>query len=257
MDKKTASFEEEFENFMPWIKFLTGIGLFGKKILVKGHQNIIKEGGNIIVGNHIGAFKDVATILRTIPRPIFFTANYELFDKEELNILIKRHLKRHMKNFGTAIYYLLNPIKVMLVNFVTHNIGKVGTIPVDLAHHKRLAIQKCQEYVAKGRAIIALQGNGRIMKNDPFPYVHPFRRGASIISYNLFKKKGIQVPITPVAMYGTQRAMFLPGKICIDIGEPMFVTDYLEKNEEKTFQKFTEAMEQRVIDMVKDLMRTA
>jgi 1-acyl-sn-glycerol-3-phosphate acyltransferase len=249
-----ASFEEEFENFKPTIKFLTGVGLFGKKIHVKGQQNIIKEGGNIIVGNHIGAFKDVATLLRTIDRPLFFTANYELFDKKEFNIIIKRHLKRHMKKFGLALYYLLNPIKVMVVNFVSTNIGKVGTIPVDLAHKKRIAIQKCQEYVAKGRAIIALQGHGRVMKNDPFPYVHPFRRGASIISYNLYKEKGIRVPITPVAFYGTQHPMFIPGRVYIKIGEPMFVTDYLSKDEQTIYEKFTNAMETRVIDMVKELM---
>jgi len=252
-----TSYEEEFQNFMPSIRFLTGIGLFGKRIQVKGKQNIISEGGNIIVGNHIGAFQDVATLLRTIPRPIFFTANYELFDKEEFNELIRRHLKRHMKNLGLGIYYLLHPIKVMLVNFVTNNIGRVGTIPVDLAHQKRLAIQKCQEYVAKGRAIIALQGHGRIMKNDPFPHVHPFRQGVSIISYNLYKEKGIKVPITPVALYGTQRPMFIPGRVHIKIGEPMFVTDYLSKDEKMTFKKFTEAMEKRVIDMVKELMGTS
>jgi 1-acyl-sn-glycerol-3-phosphate acyltransferase len=77
-----ASFEEEFRRFEPVIRRLSFLALLGKKVEVKHDENFIKEGPNIIVGNHIGSFKDVAIILRIVPRPIFFTANRMIFSRE-------------------------------------------------------------------------------------------------------------------------------------------------------------------------------
>jgi 1-acyl-sn-glycerol-3-phosphate acyltransferase len=62
--KLMAVFEEEFERFKPAVRRLSNFALIGKKIMIRGKENLVKIGPNLIVGNHIGSFKDVATLLR-------------------------------------------------------------------------------------------------------------------------------------------------------------------------------------------------
>jgi len=249
------TFEEELLRLRPKLEKITSITLLGKKLVVKGKENIVRMGPNIIVGNHIGNIKDVATLLEIVPRPIFFVANQMLFDKKELNFLIRKHLKRYLRDFGLAVDLLIKPVKTIFVNFVTENISKVGTIPVDLYYGKKQAVIKCQKYLEKGRAVIALQGRGRIMKRDSHPYVPEFRKGASIMSYNLYVEKGISVPVTPVAFYGTHKPFITPSKVKVNIGEPMYMADYLEKSFMDTIQKFRSAMEERVKALFYEILK--
>lgn len=246
MIEEMATFEEELKRLEPILSRLGNFFLLGKKIEVKGKENFVKSGPNIIVGNHIGSYKDIAILLKIVPRPIFFAANKMIFSKDEFNSLIRRHLKRHLKNFGLYLDLLINPIKSHFVQFISSNIAKVGTVPVDMYRGKSLAIGKFQEYLKKGRAIIVLQGRGRVMKKDANPYVRQFRRGSSIIAYNLHKKDGIAVPVTPLAIFGTQIPFMIPAKIRINVGRPMYVTDYLVDGADETIEKFKNALEARV-----------
>ena len=66
-----ATFEEEFKRQEPVFRRLSNFALLGKKTVVKGEENFVEGGPNIIVGNHIGSFKDVATIYQIVPRPFF------------------------------------------------------------------------------------------------------------------------------------------------------------------------------------------
>ena len=233
-----ATFEEEFKRQEPVFRRLSNFALLGKKTVVKGEENFVEGGPNIIVGNHIGSFKDVATIYQIVPRPFFFTGNEMFFNKEEFNFLIRKHLQRHLKNFGVSLDLIFTPLKTLFVNYASN--------VVDIYQKKRIAIRKCQDYLKNGRAIIALQGRGRIMKKDPHPYVPPFRRGPSIISYNLFKEDGISVPVTPIAIFGTHVPFPIPAKIKVNVGEPMYITDYLGKDFTDTVNRFREALEKRV-----------
>jgi len=242
-----ATFEEEIKRIEPVVRRLSNFFLLGKKIEVKGKENFVKSGPNIIIGNHMGSYKDIAVLFKIIPRPIFFTANKIIFSKDEFNLLVRKHLKRHLKRFGLCIDLIINPIKSLFVQFISTNIAKVGTIPVDLYAGKRLAIERFQEYLKKGRAVIALQGRGRINKKSPNPYITPFKRGPSIIAYNLYKNDGISVPVTPLAMFGTQVPFVIPGKIRINVGNPMYITDYLGgRGEEEAIDKFKNALESTV-----------
>ncbi|MFQ5720859.1 MAG: lysophospholipid acyltransferase family protein [Candidatus Aminicenantales bacterium] len=239
------AFEDELKKFEPVIKRLSNIALLGKKIAIKGRDNFIKSGPNIIVGNHIGTFKDIAILFRIVPRPIFFTANRMIFEKEEFNFLIKKHLRRHLKLIAPAVELFLNPLKSYLVNYVSTNIGKIGTIPVDIYQRKKLAIQICQDYLRKGRAIIALQGRGRIIKSGHHPYVSPFRRGVAIMAYNLWQE-GIEVPVTPVAMFGTHRPLLIPSKVKVNVGQAMYISEFIKFEFSEAINKFKEALERRV-----------
>jgi hypothetical protein len=249
-----ATFEEELKKREPIIKGASSFALLGKKIEIMGKENFVKGGPNIIVGNHIGTFKDIATLLKIIPRPTFFTANRMIFNKDELNYLIRRHLKIHMKNVGLLLDLVLSPLKSLVVNYVSANAAKVGTIPVDLNQGKRIAMEKCQEYLKKGKAIITLQGLGRVIEKNPNPYVGYFKRGASVLSYNMYKEEGISVPVTPIAMLGTQVPFLVPTKIRVKIGEPMYITDYLAGEFAETVDKFREALEKRVKTLILDII---
>ncbi len=250
------SIEAELKKVRPQIEKLCDFLLLGKKVEVKGQKNIVHEGPNIIVGNHCGTFKDGAIIWKIVPRPIFFTANRMIFNREELTVLVREHFQFHMKSLGYFLNLVLHPITSRLINFVSSALPRAGTIPVDLTRQKKLAIEKCQEYLKKGRAIIALQGNGKIRKNDPNPYVSPFRKGPSILSYNLYKEENIPVAVTPLAFFGTQIPVFIPGKIKVNIGEPMYIADYMADDFASSVERFREAMERRVKDLFMELIKT-
>ncbi|MGB3862527.1 MAG: lysophospholipid acyltransferase family protein [Candidatus Aminicenantaceae bacterium] len=251
-----STIEEEFEKLRPILDKWSKFGLFVNKIDVKGVENFIKKGPTIIMGNHIGTLKDALTIYEIVPRPFVFTANKMIFNKDELDFLVRKHLKRHLKGFGLFVNAIIKPIKIPTINFVTRAVRSVGTIPVDLYSSKRDAIMKCQETVKAGRALIALQGRGRVMKTDPNPYVSPVRKGVSIISYNLFTNEGISVPVTPLAIFGTHRPFFIPGKIQVRVGKPMYISDYIGGGFNETIERFRSALEKTVNSLFFEILRS-
>lgn len=250
-----ATFEEEYKRIEPTVRRWVSFSLLGKRIEVRRKENFIRQGPNIIVGNHCGAFKDVAVILRVVPRLVFFTANKDIFTREEFDRLIRKHLKRHLKDFGPVVNSLIKPLKYWFVRFISTNIGKVGTIPVDLLSSKREARRLSQEYLKKGRAVIALQGRGRVQPQNPHPYVSPFRPGTSIMAYNLLQENNISVPVTPLAMYGTQTPWLIPAKILVNVGEPMYIADHLGRGHDESIENFRGALERRVKALFLDLIK--
>lgn len=253
---KMNTFEYELARIENTLSRIQRLSLLGKKLEILGEKNFVPEGPNLIVGNHIGSFKDIAVLFNLGPRPFYFTANEMIFHKAEFNGLIKKHLKRHLKELGVFIFKVSAPLRGAFVDFISSNIGKIGSIPVNLEGSKRHAIVKCQEYVGSGKAVVLLQGRGRILKEDPNPYVHPFRRGPAIISYNLYIEKGISVPVTPVAIFGTHLPYVVPGKIKVNIGKPIYIMDYLADGFEQTVNRFRAAMEKRVRALLLELIRS-
>lgn len=250
-----AAFEEEYRQIKPMLDRLINGILIMKRIEIKGEENFIPAGGNIIVGNHIGSFKDVATIIKIVPRQVFFTANKDIFTRKDFSRLVRDHMVLHLKNFGASLDLTLKPLKYLFVEFISSNIEKIGTIPVDLTGKKHLAIEKCQEYVRKGRTIITLQGRGRIQKNYSFPYVAPFRAGPAVIAYNLLEDYGLNIPVTPVAMFGTHLAWVVPARIRIRVGEPLFIKNYVGPDKVVTINNFKDALELKVKKMMMEIIR--
>jgi 1-acyl-sn-glycerol-3-phosphate acyltransferase len=247
-----ATFEEEFKRIEKSVDRVTRAFIFAKKIDLRGGKNFVQEGPNIIIGNHIGSYKDVAILLRTVPRMIYFTANKMIFDKKEASELVLRHLHRHMGKFGGFVHLILNPLYSYIVHFVSGNAAKVGSIPVDIYGSKRESILKCQDYLRKGRAVIALQGRGRVHPKDPNPYVKSFRRGVSIMAYNLFKQDGFAVPVTPMSIFGTHIMWGVPATIKVNVGRPLFIRDYWTGDEVSTVEKFRTALEQTVSGLFRE-----
>ncbi len=86
-------YEREFAKLKPRLMKWANFALFGKKILLQGEENFPTQGPAIIVGNHIGSFKDISVLFSISPRQIHFTANKEIFDQEKFKALIRFHLK--------------------------------------------------------------------------------------------------------------------------------------------------------------------
>jgi 1-acyl-sn-glycerol-3-phosphate acyltransferase len=245
-----ATYEEEFQRIEKVVLFLARLLIFPKKIDLRGAENFVKEGPNVITGNHIGSYKDVAILLMTKPRMIYFTANKMLFSKAEASELVLRHLHRHMGNLGGFIHILLNPFYSYMVNFVSGHVTKVGTIPVDMYGRRNDAIVKCQDYLRKNRVVIALQGRGRVHPKDPNPYIKPFRRGVPIMAYNLYHGEGISVPVTPVSIFGTHVLWGVPGRIKVNVGKPMYIKDYWGGTEVQIVGRFRAALEKTVCGLL-------
>lgn len=241
-----GTFEEEFKRIEKFVDFLTRTMLLPKKIEVRGGENFVTHGPNVIVGNHIGSYKDVAILLRTVPRMIYFTANKMIFNREEASELVLRHLHRHMGRFGGFVHLIFNPVYSYMVHFVSGHVAKIGSIPVDIYGSKRESILKCQDYLRKGRAVIALQGRGRVYPDDPNPYVKTFRRGVSFMAYNMYKEDGFSVPVTPLSIFGTHIMWGVPATIKVNVGRPLMIKDYWTGEKISTVEKFRAAMERTV-----------
>ncbi len=240
------TFEQEYKKIEKSVVRISRLLLFPKKIDLRGAGNFVNAGPNIIIGNHIGNYKDIAVLLLIKPRMIHFTANKMLFDKEGASKLVLRHLHRHMGKFGGFVHVLLNPFYSFMVRFVTSHAANVGSIPVDLYGKRSDAILKCQDYLRKNRAIIVLQGRGRIDDRDPNPYIKPFRRGAAIMAYNLYHEEKLSVPVTPLSMFGTHVMWGVPETIRVNVGPPLFVRDYWGGNEAEVVERFRSALERAV-----------
>jgi 1-acyl-sn-glycerol-3-phosphate acyltransferase len=247
-----ASYEEEFAYLRPFFDRATRLLLFPKKIDLRGAENFVREGPNIIVGNHIGSYKDVAVLLRIVPRMIYFTANQMIFTRDGASELVLRHLHRHMGKIGGFVHVLLNPFYTFMVRFVSGHIARIGTVPVDMYGSKRESVLKCQDYLSKGRAIITLQGRGRVHPKDPNPYVREFRRGVSIMAYNLYKQSGLAVPVTPLSLFGTHIMWGVPATIKVNVGRPLFVKDYWTGEEVSTIEAFRAALQRTVTGLLRE-----
>lgn len=250
-----SGFESELKRIDAVVTKLCKFALLGKKIEVKGEENFVRTGPNIIVGNHIGTYKDVATLFRVVPRQIFFMANKEIFSKDQFNLLIRNHLQRHLKNFGLFLNLMFHPLKSLFVQFIASNIAKAGTIPVDFQNGRRETRKTIQDYLRKERSIIVLQGRGRVGPKDKNPYVSRFRRGASVIAHQLYEEDRLPVPVTPLALFGTQVPFLVPSRVMVNVGKPMYVTQYLVDGAQHSVERFRAALENRVKTLLFELIR--
>ncbi|MCI4444534.1 MAG: 1-acyl-sn-glycerol-3-phosphate acyltransferase [Candidatus Aminicenantes bacterium] len=249
------TFEEELQSFEKVIQRLSNLALFPKKLVVKGAENFVRKGPNIIVGNHVGSYKDVAVLFKVVPRPIFFTANKMIFNKDEFSFLVKKHLYRSMKDVGLAVHFLLAPFFSLVVRYISSNIAKVGYIPVDLYTGRAEAVKKCEEYLKQGRAIIALQGRGHFNDADPNPYVSRFRHGAAVMAFDLYKELRLDVPVTPMAIFGTHIPFGVPAKVWVNVGEPLKISQYWSGKNSEVVDNFRRALEKTVNQLFMEILR--
>jgi 1-acyl-sn-glycerol-3-phosphate acyltransferase len=248
--------EAEYRRFLPMIERICRFALAGKKIDVRGADNFVRKGPSIIIGNHCGSYKDVAVLFRIASRPLFFNANQLLFTRPEFSALVRKHLHRHMGRTGLLLNFFLKPYFFLFVDYISANIARVGTIPVNLNGSKREAIEKCEDYMRRGRALVSLQGRGRVDPKGPNPYIRPFGHGTALIACHMLENDNLHVPVTPLAIFGSQWPWLIPGTIRIVIGEPLFARDYLGGSLEENVECLTKALADRVQSLFMTLIRS-
>jgi 1-acyl-sn-glycerol-3-phosphate acyltransferase len=178
-----------------------------------------------------------------------------IFSRREASDLVLKHLRRHMGKFGEFIHIILNPVYSFMVRYVSSNIANVGTIPVDIYGSKRDALRRCQEYLRNGRAIISLQGRGRVHPDEPNPYVKSFGRGIAYMALNLFKERELAVPVTPISFFGTHILWGVPQPIRVNVGRPLFVKDFWSADAGQTIERFRNALESAVSHLFLDSLK--
>jgi 1-acyl-sn-glycerol-3-phosphate acyltransferase len=124
-----------------------------------------------------------------------------------------------------------------------------------LIHGKTEALQRCRDFVLEGRAVVMLQGRGRINPRDPYPFVSDFRHGPAVLCAEIFRDHGIDVPVVPIAMYGTHLPWVVPGKVKIWVGRPLRVSDYWEDDTSESISRFRSAMEERTRGLIYRLVK--
>jgi 1-acyl-sn-glycerol-3-phosphate acyltransferase len=250
------TYEEELLRFKPWIDRIVGGALLGKRIVARGVEHIPREGPVILLSNHCGAMKDPSVVYRIAPRPLFFNVNRMLFNRDELDFLIRKHLCRHMGGFGLALDRLLGPLKALFVRFASSNIARFGAIPVDMYDQsKRAAVERFLEYLRAGKAIVSMQGRGRVHPDERNPYVKAFGRGVPYIAYRLRDEDGVDVPIVPIAIFGTHLPWGLPGRIRVNIGPPLYVRDHLAGTLDETVERFRRVLQSTVEGFLLEIIR--
>jgi 1-acyl-sn-glycerol-3-phosphate acyltransferase len=71
----------------------------------------------------------------------------------------------------------------------------------------------------------------------------------------MFDDQGIDVPVTPVALFGTQIPFLIPGKIRMNIGPPMFISGYAGGGLDATVARFKDALEAAVRKLLIETLR--
>jgi len=250
------TYEEELRRFKPQIDRIVGGALFGKRIVTRGLGHIPLTGPVILLSNHCGAIKDPSVVYRIAPRPVFFNANRMLFNRVELDFLIRKHLRRHLRRFGSALDFLLGPAKALFVRFAATNIARFGTIPVDMYDQsKRAAVESFMAYLREGKALVSMQGRGRVHPEERNPYVKTFGRGVPYVAYRLKVEERRDIPIVPIAIFGTQRPWGIPGRIQVNIGPPLLVEDYLGGTADEVVELFRRALQSAVEKLLLEIIR--
>jgi 1-acyl-sn-glycerol-3-phosphate acyltransferase len=229
--------------------------LFNEKVF-KGLENKIPHGPNIIVTNHpaaikemIGPVKDVAIIFSVYdkhpnPRQLCFLANDEIFSKKEFEGTINIHLHPIFR-------ILLKPLIQLFVTYAIPRIKAFGAIPVYSSEFggRRETREKIKECLLEGRAVVFFQSNG-FHQSKVHPYLQKFRKGAAFIAYELYRKHQMNVPVTPISIYGTEGIIRPFKKIRVNIGKSMFIKSFLKAK--SPVRSFTDALEEKVKDLLEE-----
>jgi hypothetical protein len=237
-------------------RFFARVFLVFNKCVFNGFENKIPDGANIIVTNHpaaikemIGPVKDVAIIFSVYdrhpnPRQLAFLASYEIFSKEEFEGTINIHLHPILR-------ILLKPVIQLFVAYAIPRIRALGAIPVYISEFggRRETRDKIEECLLEGRAVVFLQANVR-QQSEIHPYLKKFRKGAAFMAYELYRKHHMNIPVTPISIYGTEGFIRPFKKIRVNIGKSMFIKSFLKAK--SPVRSFTDALEETVKDLLEE-----
>jgi 1-acyl-sn-glycerol-3-phosphate acyltransferase len=106
-----------------------------------------------------------------------------------------------------------------------------------------------QAYLLAGRAVVLMQADS-VHRSVYHPYIGRFKKGAADVAHELLTgEHGLEVPVTPISIYGAEGLLTIGKRIIVRIGEPMTIRPFLE--DPRPVEKFTAALEERVAELVR------
>ncbi|MBU1198295.1 MAG: hypothetical protein KKF46_04470 [Nanoarchaeota archaeon] len=249
---------------------MAAFALCGDILSWEGAENKVKKGANLIVANHPGAHKDIASLIALYQRQLFFLANKEIFVQGDFDKLIRNYVNlicrkklRYLSDIAASNFNFLSaPLRLYVSKFISSRIDDVGSIPVSLRKNNGNSIYKqiVEQYLLNDLAVVFMQYN---RKDRPSKFdinnqeVREFTYGAPKTAYEMLMKHDMNVPVTPISIKGTSGFWLKPfGKVKVNIGEPLFVKDYYTTSsggsERRTIFEFKNALEKRVVDLYHD-----
>jgi hypothetical protein len=61
--------------------------------------------------------------------------------------------------------------------------------------------------------------------------------------------------VTPLAIFGTHFPFLIPTKVRVNVGEPMYIKDYLGNDFSETIERFRIAQQERVKSLLREIIR--
>jgi 1-acyl-sn-glycerol-3-phosphate acyltransferase len=230
-----------------------------------GLENIdfIRDKPAIIAPNHVGSSKDVIPLAQVFLEKdiqLFYGARSEMFDKDKLYPLIKKHLKKHLKEFSP----LIRDSQIRrFADFAESNLSKIGAIPLDVnGGSNREALRIMEQYLGEYKRKVVLFQFEKEPKKDLKSYLfHGAKPGAAILASRVYNNYGIDVPVVPVGIYGSRGLIPLDyivthlarKPIKIRVGQPLYITSFLEQG--NPVQSMTAALGDSIWRLLRETLK--
>jgi 1-acyl-sn-glycerol-3-phosphate acyltransferase len=260
--KSTSEIKAEYDRakhiltpiFIPFQRFITTFG----------RENIVKTGPNLIIANHPGIGRDIAGILNTYDRQLYFVIAHYVFDAKEF-------VADHMRPVLGKFFPVLSPLAKIFSKYLAKRLKQFEMIPInkkysgnraDLVRNIRTATNKVKEYLQDGRAVVMFQLPLDMLKTMArqkvkyksgsiyHPYIPNFNSTVGKIIVELYNESGLVVPVTPISIYGAEgmnpfkRAVF-------NVGKPMDIQPFADANSgSRAAIDFTDRLEHTVADLL-------
>lgn len=241
--------------FIPWSRCL----------IVKGSENIITQGPNLIVANHPGIGRDVASVVLAYKRRLVFLAAHYLFDEEEF---LQEHIRPAL---GEPLFHILYPIARKFAHFLARQLNELGMIPInrDYQHDRRQlvvnlrqALEAVKRSLKRNQAVVIFPirynllntiSRRTITVREPSRYSTDLPRINSTIAkivYELWQECRLAVPVTPIAISRGEGLNPLR-KIVVNVGAPLSITEILRDGSQiNPLIAFTDRLEKALASLL-------
>ncbi len=237
---------------------------FGRFITYLGRENIVKTGPNLIIANHPGIGRDIAGILKSYDRQLYFVIAHYVFDAKEF---VEDHMRPVLGKFSP----LLSPLANIFSKYLAGRLKRFGMIPInkkysgnraELVKNIRTATNKVKEYLQDGKAVVMFQlpldmlktiGQQKVQYKSGskyHPYIPNFNSTVGKIIVELYNESGLVVPVTPISIYGAE-GMNPFKRVVFNFGKPMDIQPFVDsKSGSNTVLDFTDRLENTVADLL-------
>ncbi len=226
--------------------------LLPRGISVKGKQNKIEEGANIIVANHPTDVADVAALVRLYQKQLYFITNSDHFYPSKLNWHIRKQIKRNCSIFSPFLLPITSSVVYKsFLNFFSKSIKEIGSIPIDVRGngiYNGDFIRISKQNLLDNLPLVFLQFNLKNIYSEYDPTnkeIKPFLIGAPKLALKVFEEYNMNIPITPISIKGTSKFSVAPIKV--NIGTSIYPSTYV--NKEKPAEFLRQDLEKKVVEL--------